>query len=299
MSNEPETATFEEIDWEAVESDVTDFPRTTIAEIITLLAWAGALAYDLFFVPADEPIIAGWTASAVEWLFILTLALGFFHIVIPLAENPRMTRHYWQQFKKNKAAVASLVYLCIVFAGGLIGPVLMAPPELNLANAYQPPVGFTAATTGTEVTGTWAHPFGTDHQGQDMFKLVVFGMRVSMQVGLISMVVAVTIGTLVGTTAAHFGGYPLDRELMSNAIDLLEDYDHLYLDTRYVRFRSVLERALLEHPDRVLFGSGAPEANPNVGVMEILTLDVSEDAMRRAFSSNASRIVPGLSPGET
>ena len=98
---------------------------------------------------------------------------------------------------------------------------------------------------------------------------------------------------------AGFGGYPLDRELMSNAIDLLDDYDHLYLDTRYVRFRSVLERALLEHPDRVLFGSGAPETHPNVGVMEILTLDVSEDAMRRAFSANASRIVPDLSPGET
>jgi predicted TIM-barrel fold metal-dependent hydrolase len=96
-----------------------------------------------------------------------------------------------------------------------------------------------------------------------------------------------------------FGGYPLDRDLMMNAIDLLGQYDQLYLDTRSVRFRDVLERALLEHPDRVLFGSGAPEIHPSVGVMEILTLDVSEDAMRRAFSANPSRIVPGLAPGET
>jgi predicted TIM-barrel fold metal-dependent hydrolase len=96
-----------------------------------------------------------------------------------------------------------------------------------------------------------------------------------------------------------FGGYPLDRELMDAAIDLLDDHDRLYLDTHQVRFRSVLERALLEHPDRVLFGSGAPEIHPSVGVMEILTLDVSEDAMRRAFSANASRVVPGLAPGES
>jgi predicted TIM-barrel fold metal-dependent hydrolase len=98
---------------------------------------------------------------------------------------------------------------------------------------------------------------------------------------------------------SSFGGYPLDRDLMLEAIDLLGQYDRLYLDTRNVRFRSILERALLEHPDRVLFGSGAPEAHPSVGVMEILTLDVSEDAMRRAFSVNPSRVVPGLAPGET
>ncbi|WP_144901885.1 amidohydrolase family protein [Halobellus captivus] len=113
---------------------------------------------------------------------------------------------------------------------------------------------------------------------------------------------AAVADTLLGrefpVVLAGFGGYPLDRELMAQSIDLLGDYDHLYLDTRYVRFRSVLERALLEHPDRVLFGSGAPETHPNVGVMEVLTLDVSEDAMRRAFSTNPARVVPALAPGE-
>ena len=107
------------------------------------------------------------------------------------------------------------------------------------------------------------------------------------------------LGRDIPVILAGFGGYPLDRDLMADAIDLLDRYDRLYLDTAGVRFRSVLERALLEHPDRVLFGSGAPEVHPNVGVSEILTLDVSEDAMRRAFSANPSRVVPGLSPGES
>ena len=98
---------------------------------------------------------------------------------------------------------------------------------------------------------------------------------------------------------ASFGGHSLDRGQMSAAIDLLDRYDRLYLDTYQVRVRSVLERALLEHPDRVLFGSGAPEVHPNVGAMEILTLDVPEDAMRRVFSANPSRVVPGLGPGES
>ncbi|WP_435335329.1 amidohydrolase family protein [Haloarchaeobius sp. TZWWS8] len=95
---------------------------------------------------------------------------------------------------------------------------------------------------------------------------------------------------------AHFGGYPLDRDLMDRAIDLLEDHDETYLDTSFVRFREPLERALLEHPDRVLFGSGAPSAHPNVGVMEILTLDVSEDKLWKAFSKNACRVIDDLAP---
>jgi predicted TIM-barrel fold metal-dependent hydrolase len=95
---------------------------------------------------------------------------------------------------------------------------------------------------------------------------------------------------------AHFGGYPLEESLMEQGVAMLADHDDLYLDTSAVRYRSVLESALREHPDRVLFGSGAPTVHPSVGVMEILTLDVPEDAMRRVFSKNAARVVAGLGP---
>jgi hypothetical protein len=98
------------------------------------------------------------------------------------------------------------------------------------------------------------------------------------------------------TVLASFGGYPLQRELMERAIDLLDSYDACYLDTSYVRFRDPLERAVMEHPDRVFFGSGAPDAHPNVAVMEILTLDVPEDAMRKVFSKNAARVLSELAP---
>jgi predicted TIM-barrel fold metal-dependent hydrolase len=95
---------------------------------------------------------------------------------------------------------------------------------------------------------------------------------------------------------SHFGGQPLADELMYEAIDLLDGTDECYLDTSFVRKRDPLERAVMEHPDRVLFGSGAPAAHPNVGIMEILTLDVPEDAMRKVFSNNASRVVEELAP---
>ncbi|MBX0321904.1 amidohydrolase family protein [Halomicroarcula sp. F13] len=95
---------------------------------------------------------------------------------------------------------------------------------------------------------------------------------------------------------SHFGAHPLRRDLMDETIDLLGRYDDLYLDTSVVRYRTPLERAIMEHPDRVLFGSGAPSAHPNVAVMEILTLDVPEDAMKKVFSNNPGRVVDELSP---
>jgi predicted TIM-barrel fold metal-dependent hydrolase len=95
---------------------------------------------------------------------------------------------------------------------------------------------------------------------------------------------------------SHFGGYPLDTEMMHDAIDLLGRHDNCYLDTSMVRLRDPLERAVREHPDRVLFGSGSPGSHPNVAIMEILTLDVPEDAMKKVFSKNPSRVVDALAP---
>jgi len=95
---------------------------------------------------------------------------------------------------------------------------------------------------------------------------------------------------------SHFGGHPLDDELMHDAIDLLDRSDGCYLDTSFVRERDPLERAVREHPDRVLFGSGAPVSHPNVAIMEILTLDVPEDAMRKVFAKNAARLFEELAP---
>ncbi|MFC6717115.1 amidohydrolase family protein [Natrialbaceae archaeon GCM10025810] len=104
------------------------------------------------------------------------------------------------------------------------------------------------------------------------------------------------LGRAFPVVVAHFGGYPLDRDRANEMIDLLEAYDDCYLETSFVRYRDQLERALLEHPDRVLFGSGAPACHPDVAVMEILTLDVSEDKLWRAFSKNACRVIDALAP---
>lgn len=93
---------------------------------------------------------------------------------------------------------------------------------------------------------------------------------------------------------AHFGGYPLQRHLMREAIGLLDEYERCHLDTSHVRHRDLLAQALREHPDRVLFGSGTPVTHPSVAVSELLSVDIPEDGLRKAFERNPDRLVEGL-----
>jgi ABC-type dipeptide/oligopeptide/nickel transport system permease subunit len=48
--------------------------------------------------------------------------------------------------------------------------------------------------------------FGTNHQGQDMFSKVLYGSRVSLQIGITVALLTVIIGTIVGSVSGYFGG---------------------------------------------------------------------------------------------
>jgi peptide/nickel transport system permease protein len=156
--------------------------------------------------------------------------------------NPRLAAYYWRRFRRNRPAVLSGVYLLVIFAVGIVGPLFVEPPAVEPLRQYQPPVfltvdaatpiqciGETTATPGggSVCHGTWAHPLGTTAEGKDVLKLVVLGMRVSMQVGLVTMLLIVTMGSLVGTTAAYFGGYV--DELLMRYVDLQATFPSFFL----------------------------------------------------------------------
>jgi len=245
-------ATFEDVDWDDIEATSGSRSPRQLAWLAIIGVYSVGLALDLYaryastvytrvvgflsgadraavetpaWVPEPGPAefaVVG-TVDGVDWLWSLTLLVGVFYVAVPLYENPRMTRYYWREFKKNKAAVIALCYLAVIFLIGLVVPRVVSPPEVEPLLQYQPPVwGAVPDTVPIQCVGpvsdglchgTWAHPFGTTHQGKDILVSVVYGMEISMQVGLIGMFLQLLIASAVGLSAAYFGGY-VDEVLM-------------------------------------------------------------------------------------
>lgn len=217
MSGENEYAdlTFRDIDFDEEEQGSgVEVTLDSLGQFLTLAVLSIGYLYDYLVVPENtsmfvhmgSPVLAGWDVTSVDWMFMYTLALLLFNAIVPLYQNPRLTGYYWRQFRKNRLAVLSSWIVLGISLMGLIGPVLLDPPTLSLTDAYLPPVGITARPEGTPVTGTWEYPLGTNNQGQGMLKLLVYGARVSLQIALISTLVATGIGAIVGATGAFVGG---------------------------------------------------------------------------------------------
>jgi peptide/nickel transport system permease protein len=60
---------------------------------------------------------------------------------------------------------------------------------------------------------TWAHPFGTDDLGRDVLSRVVWGARISMQAGVLAVLLAMALGVPLGVVAGYHRG-PLDQVIM-------------------------------------------------------------------------------------
>ncbi len=228
---------FEDIDWTEVSRPSRFRISLNTGGFLAFVAGVAVLfLYDFFVVPSDSGTFeaVGWEygVSQLDWMFALTLAFIFFYLIAPMAQNPRMTRYYWDRFKENRPAVLSLLYLLAILMIGLLGPLFISKPELSVLEVFQPPVYMTVEESAVvecvgeiengRCHGTWQYPLGTTSAGKDILKIVVYGMQVSMKVGLMSAFIVMMIGSIVGTVAAYAGG--IVDEVLMRYVDIQQTF---------------------------------------------------------------------------
>ena len=132
------------------------------------------------------------------------------------ARAPRsLWSNAWRQFRRNKLAMAGLVFLVFLAFVAVFAPVIAPhnPVQSDLRTAGKYRQAAWIQTEDAKTTGDWAYPLGTDSNGRDVFSRLVYGTRISLVVGFIPMAVIMLIGIPIGLLAGFAGGR-LDNGLM-------------------------------------------------------------------------------------
>jgi len=124
-----------------------------------------------------------------------------------LSSTPRtLWGDAWRRFLRHKLALIGTAMLIFFIVAVVIGPIIykVNPEAINFkAISVQPSI---------------QHPFGTDDLGRDLLARSLYGGRISLAVGVVAMLIAISLGTVIGSVAGFFGG-KIDQLLM-RVVDL-------------------------------------------------------------------------------
>lgn len=102
---------------------------------------------------------------------------------------------FWLTLSVNRLAMAGLLVVACLVLVATLAPWLAPwdPNQINVSAILLPP--------------SWTHPFGTDELGRDVFSRMIFGARVSLQVGFVAAGLATLVGVFLGALAGYYGGW--------------------------------------------------------------------------------------------
>ncbi|HEX6730367.1 MAG TPA: ABC transporter permease [Pyrinomonadaceae bacterium] len=123
----------------------------------------------------------------------------------------------------NRLTVIGIVIVAVLLLMALFAPLIAGYDvgATDLSLRYLPPSA--------------EHWFGTDSTGRDIFSRVVFGARISLQVGLIVVVVSALVGTFMGSLAGFYGGW-IDRVISGYFFNVFLAFPGLLLAIAMVAF---------------------------------------------------------------
>jgi peptide/nickel transport system permease protein len=108
--------------------------------------------------------------------------------------SPRQSRSLAARLWKNNLARVGMLISSVVILAAIFGPPLAPydPVAINLSDRFQPP--------------SREHLMGADHLGRDIFTRVLYGARISIQVGIVSVALGTFVGLILGALAGYLGG---------------------------------------------------------------------------------------------
>ena len=109
----------------------------------------------------------------------------------------------WHRYKKNKLAMFGLILLAIMLLIAIFADFLVD---------YQSDVVEQHMSERLQGISS-EHWLGTDQYGRDIFSRIIYGTRISLFIGLASVCISVTAGTIIGAIAGYYGG-KVDNILM-------------------------------------------------------------------------------------
>jgi ABC-type dipeptide/oligopeptide/nickel transport system permease subunit len=138
--------------------------------------------------------------------------------------NPEDRHPFFDQIEKlfkNKTGLAGLIIITIFAAAAVFAPVISPhnPVENALYDQLKPPVW--------EEGGATKNLLGTDDLGRDILSRLIYGARVSLTLGVVSVGLALTLGTLLGALAGFYKGW-LDNLIM-RFMDIILAFPHILL----------------------------------------------------------------------
>ena len=124
---------------------------------------------------------------------------------------------HWKLLSNNRLGMVGLIIFILCVITALITPWLPLPdPDLtDLSNRLLPPFE------------NGQHILGTDHLGRDMLSRLLWGLRVSLAVGISATAIAALLGSIIGLVAGFAGGRT--DNIMMRAIDMLMAFPYILL----------------------------------------------------------------------
>ena len=118
-------------------------------------------------------------------------------------------------FKKNKLALYSLIFILLIILAAVFAPYISPynPDKINVNAILQPP--------------SFAHILGTDQLGRDVFSRLIYGSRISVEVGFISVSISLFIGIIIGAFAGYYAG--LTDGFLMRFVDIMLTFPSFFL----------------------------------------------------------------------